>query len=342
LDIDLTRLEAAWPVPGPWTVRPVDLGFNNLTRVVGTPAGDFILRVYEAHSRSDRVRHEHAVLLALQGAELPFALPVPVAVRSGGTFVDLSGDGRGPLASLVPLLPGSSPAGPSLPLARSAGESLARLVQAMGVIDAGPVPAGYPLMRDLHLVHEAAPDPMAALDSLPLGQSQRRRLTRLAERVLADLPALYGALPAQVVHRDYHPRNALVEGEGISAILDFELAARDLRAVDFAVGLTWWPLLWGTEPTWEPMEAFARGYFSVTDLTPAEIEAIPLLNRLRWIFLLVYFIGRYRQGLDSWERILPWLIERTVLHDLWLRRSGSQLVERVHQWQRLSRQAGNG
>ena len=127
-------------------------------------------------------------------------------------------------------------------------------------------------------------DPLAPLAALGIPNADRARLAALLHDVEREMPALYAALPQQLIHSDYDPGNVLMEGTRVTAILDFEFAGPDLRVAELAAPLTWWPAHFlGTGREWDVIAAFGRGYASVLPPTPTELDAIPALLRLRAI-----------------------------------------------------------
>ena len=69
-----------WALPEPVTLRAAEHGFNNDNRIVQTPDGAFVLRVFR-HTTADAVCYEHALLAALEQAPLQFAIPTPIPTR---------------------------------------------------------------------------------------------------------------------------------------------------------------------------------------------------------------------------------------------------------------------
>ena len=106
--VDLAALQVLWPLPVPWAARSVGLGTNNHTTFVDTPAGAYVLRLC-AESDPEAVRYEHDVMISLQRAGLPFAVPAPLPTVAGPTVARVPGRGPEVLASLTPLLPGAKP-----------------------------------------------------------------------------------------------------------------------------------------------------------------------------------------------------------------------------------------
>ena len=133
-----------------------------------------------------------------------------------------------------------------------------------------------------------------------------------------DIPRLYAALPTQLCHNDYSPGNTLFVGHRLSAILDFEFAGPDLRAIDVAVGWYWSvQSCWWTGTELDTIHAFLHGYCSVTPLSTAELEAMPALVRLAAATSLVHWTGRHRDGLATDARLAE-QIERLLDVDRWL------------------------
>lgn len=160
--INRDALQDAWPVPGPWTLTPAPTGINNLTRLVETPAGAYVLRLYRPSADPRKVSFEVQVLEALGEARLPFAVPVPLKARSGERVVKATGpDGQEALATLMAAIPGEHPPLEDLPLAREAGRILGVLHGALDAIVLRPDPTVIGTYGDLHRVSTAMPDPVS-------------------------------------------------------------------------------------------------------------------------------------------------------------------------------------
>jgi homoserine kinase type II len=307
---------------------------------VDTPAGAYVLRVYRNTADAERVGYEHALLRALQGAGLPFAVPCPVPTPAGATAVPVPGDpGRPPaLAALFPRLVGGPPDTRDLGQVRAAGAALGALhgalagvvvappgAQATAVTLLGPDPAqpGAPV---------PAGDPLR-LEGLPLAAGQRARLDALFDGLRAAAPPLYAALPRQVIHWDFEPTNVLMVDGRVAAVLDFEFATPDLRAMDVARGLHAWTR--GALPggrAWGAAGAFAAGYGERAALTPAEAAGVPTLLLLGQVAVFVHWAQRGRRGAVPAGAPADWLARSAAallrLGD-WLARSGADLTGRL-------------
>ncbi|CAN5270231.1 phosphotransferase [soil metagenome] len=90
------------------------------------------------------------------------------------------------------------------------------------------------------------------------------------------------ALPHQVIHNDFHPGNLLVDADDpawITGILDFGDTVHAPRVQDLAVALAY--LLPDDGDPIPTIAAFVEGYAGVTQLLPAELEALPVLIAAR-------------------------------------------------------------
>lgn len=150
--------------------------------------------------------------------------------------------------------------------------------------------------------------------------------------MLVRIPELYTTLPRQIVHCDYDPSNILVNEGRLVAVLDFEFAAIDLRALDLAVALSWWPIKQlGTGAEWPIIEAFGRAYCQIAPLTSAERLALPDLLRLRALASLMHRIARYRQGLASETEVLG-RVRHLLQREQWLVDHAATLVQMALEW----------
>jgi len=103
--------------------------------------------------------------------------------------------------------------------------------------------------------------------------------------------------PHQLIHGDLHHENILclvenekIEEQKITAILDFEFVAWDLRAMEIAICLS--KFASEINPL-EFFEAFIKGYSQTSKLNESELNIIKDLILLRIISNFVYFVGRY-------------------------------------------------
>jgi Ser/Thr protein kinase RdoA (MazF antagonist) len=112
------ELQEIWDLPGPGSLRPTFQGINNLTQIVETPAGNYILRTYDADRHLEHIGYELNVLREIQRRNLPFRVPAPVPTVTGELFAIFSGR----MITLSPWLPGLPPRGDSLEQAQAAGQ----------------------------------------------------------------------------------------------------------------------------------------------------------------------------------------------------------------------------
>lgn len=320
----LEALLAAWDLASPVAVQPAGSGENNLTVVVETPRGDYLLRRYLNTADVARVVYEHALLRQLATADLPFAVPAPVPARDGQTFLATPG---GELAALYPRIPGVRPERGNQRHLRAVGAALADLHRALATVK--PPPSPHAVYGDLAHIHPLAPEPLAAPDALPLSGDERARLRMILSDLLHVSPTLYGTLARQCIHADYGPGNTLIVGDRISGVLDFEFAGPDLRAFDVtgayyqAAGEAWE----GGKP-WPLLTAFLDGYLAAAPFTAAEAAALPALSRLQRAATLVYWFGRWRAGKTTEAQAVE-RARRLLWHDAWLDEHGAELAAYV-------------
>ena len=149
---------------------------------------------------------------------------------------------------------------------------------------------------------------------------------------MESVPDLYSRLPQQLLHRDYDSGNILMDGERITAVLDFEFASRDIRVLDLCVSISWWPIkLFGTGYEWAVIDAFGQAYTSNYPLTEDELRALPALWRVRDAASLVNRIGRYFAGQETDTRIQN-RIKHSLWREEWLSANQATLLQHALQW----------
>lgn len=270
-------------------------GINNQVRVVRTGAGQFLWKRL-THGAPERALVEHRLLAWLAGSALPFGTPQPLPTGDGATLLPFGG---GEWQALFRWLPGQ-------PLDRHDPVALAALGAALGVlhnalanlpVELRPTWTG---VGNLAGIHPLVPDP-AAITPRDLGLSdvvpyrdalaEWRAIVRSLDPFLAGP---YRELPRQVIHGDFGPGNALASGTRVTAILDFEFALYDVRALDVASGLSL-TLRYRPLPLAEELAlsaAFCAGYVRGGALTPTEVAALPRLMLLREVVGFTWWLGR--------------------------------------------------
>jgi homoserine kinase type II len=332
--MDVATLIGVWPALTLTLQRvtPLTHRANNAVYLVDADSGRYVLRVYHNHTDVARLDAEFMILLALQHAGLPFAIPAPIATSGGRYYTRFTdAEQRGHMAALFPWLPGDHPDRQDIAAAFGAAVALGQLDQALAALSFPRDQMAAPL-GDFARRYPALADPIATLATLTSDTAAIDRIAGLYHHLNAELPALYATLPCQMVHSDYAPSNILMEGTRVTAVLDFEFCTYDLRALDLVVALSWWPIeLLGSSQEWPLINALGTGYTSQIRLTGDEIAALPTVLQMRNMSTLLHRITRYTQRLDSAD-FLRERIEQTLWREDWLADNRETLLRFADEW----------
>lgn len=292
----------AYELDAPLATFTIAGGINN--HVIGvrsgsaaTRGGEYVLKTITAPHSLAALHHEQRLLHWLAMQDLLFAVPAPLPTRDGELILH---DEAG-YHVLMSLLPGQKPDWRD-------PEQMQLVGAALGTLH--PVLAHYPhsivdalvAYGALEQIHPLLPNPYDLTpDQLHLPATVETDL-QLAwwREELATLQTFingpYRTLPQQLIHRDFGHSNTLYlankTGGRITAVLDFEFAGPDTRAMDLASGLYFCMRIWENSAPLTSAEAFCRGYAQEQQLTTAEIAAIPWLMRLRNVASTVWWFGR--------------------------------------------------
>ncbi len=99
------------------------------------------------------------------------------------------------------------------------------------------------------------------------------------------------ALPTQIIHGDFVLGNLLFTADTLTAVLDWEFAVQDVRAMDSATLLNSILFANGVAPSRSSATLLGHGYCDSIQLTGAEIEALPWLIRLWNAVNLIWRVG---------------------------------------------------
>lgn len=260
-DDALEGLLARYEIGRPLALQPIAEGVENSNYVLETTAGRYILTIYEKR-------------VAL--ADLPFFLdlmdhlaakaivcPVPIHDRFGQSLQTLCGKP----AAIVSFLEGRSPERIDPARCRALGATLADLHLAVGDFPGQRRNAlSVASWRPLFEACRASPTP------LPEG------LVPLVAPTLERLEAAWPRdLAAGVIHADLFPDNVFFAGNEVTGIIDFYFACDDLFAYDVAICLNAWCFTPSGDYDLACGKAFLEAYRAIRPLSPAEIEALPIL-----------------------------------------------------------------
>lgn len=237
-------------------------------------AGAFVLKVFHAAEDPGFVAAQQRVFAALSGAPRP-VFPTLVPTTTGAPYTRAACGEAAHLIWLLPYLPGRRVAEvrePSQPLLHDIGTVLGQLD---GVLARNPQAEAR---RTFVWAPQTAPDVIAR--SLHVLHGEQRELV---EAALHDFAARVrphlGALRVSLIHNDANDYNLLVEGDRVSAVLDFGDMLESYTVCDLAHALAY--LMLDRDDPVAIAEGVAAGYQAVFPLTPVELGSLYDFVRLR-------------------------------------------------------------
>ena len=282
-----------------------------------------VLRIYNNGNDDPKVQFEHRILEKLISQELSFSIPESIpSSPSGAPFVRLS---SGASACLFKAIRGGLP---KLTKVREIGVCAGELSRAMSKIDQAEMPSVCPTFpyHDIYKVHRAVTRELffeklksSAFDQWRVFADEVEKDLRQVESSIGSYQAI---LPWSFIHGDLHYDNILVDDVGVTGLLDFEFSALDWRAMELAICLS--KYCSETEPMGY-FEQFVDGFAVNAELSKAEIEAIPILIRLRILSNVVYFVGRALAGEDQISTLTS-RIETYCKRLRWLKTNEAEIV----------------
>ncbi len=238
-------------------------GVENSNFLLHTASGYFILTLYEKRVAEDELPFFLALMehLAARG----ITCPQPVKNRQGTMLGRLAGRP----AAIVTFLEGLWIRRPSAAHCGALGDALAHLHLAGADFAMKRANAlGIASWRLLYEVEKSRGDSVRA----GLCAEIARELDALDERWPGDLPQ-------GVIHADLFPDNVFFLGDRLSGLIDFYFACTDTLAFDVAICLNAWCFEPDQSYNVTKGRALLRDYAKVRPLSPAELDALPVLAR---------------------------------------------------------------
>jgi Ser/Thr protein kinase RdoA (MazF antagonist) len=252
------------------------------------------------YSDPARLSYDHSLLRHLAQAGLPV---VPALKTWGGSRWVRE---EGSVYEIYPWVIGEAFDPASREQLRAAAELLARLHQAAE----GFLPRARKEVPRLFAPQDRRPEIAEARALLAEGVSPGERSPEEAGRLLDRLEAeaqgvlerlpdeRYWALPAALVHGDYHPANVKFRGAEVVGLFDWDWACKQARLKDVADGLLFFacprerPLAGDLASLTQPprydadrIRLFLEAYQAHLPLTAEEQACLPDLLRERWLYV---------------------------------------------------------
>jgi len=314
-------------------MEPTSGGVNNIVQYVTLPSGKLLLlRIYNNGFNTQKVEFEHELLRQLNQLP-PFSFEVPnfLPSKQGLTMARLS---NGAEACMCDLIPGPLP---KLTCVKDIGRASGELNTALARVNIDPSScnvAPYWKIWDVH--HAVTRENFEAAMRGPDFEGDLRdvalRMLKETLDIVDKCEGAYQSLPSQLIHGDLHYDNVLVEDGKVTALLDFEFAAFDWRAMELAICLSKYA---GEEPNAMPyFDDFVDGYAETGVLTKVEAQAIPDLINLRILSNIVYFVGRAISGEDSISSLTT-RIKNYEKRVNWVKDNADVIVARIVEKMRL-------
>lgn len=325
---DALALLSAWSV-GTSTVQRINQGTVNTTFFVETPAGKFVLKLYNNSITTAQIEYEHSLLTHLQSCDLSFAVPTPVPTSSGETLALVNQNDLLLRFSLQHFISGQPAERKNLAHTHAVSQALGELHYALASFNSEKQIAQLPAWGDLYHIHPLITDPLEVPQLLKLNAMQQQSIIKMLTEVVEAAPRLYETLPVQVTHADYLCPNVLVAENRVVGVLDFEFATSDLRLIDYIAALDHFCRFpWKEVPLWEFVQAFSAGYAQHISFTQLELEALTLVWRLQRASCIVYWTGWFLEGKVTHQSVVD-AVTNTLLLEDWLKENIANLLSYV-------------
>jgi len=274
-DDELNRFIATYDIGALTSFKGIAEGVENSNYLVHTDTGPFILTLYEKRVRPKDLPYFLALMehLAARG----ISCPLPVRDREGRILRKLAGRP----AALISFLNGLWVRRPGIAHCAGLGQALAQFHLA-GLDFAMTRENDLSLPGWRELFDEVSDHADGVIPGLK--DEISRELDYLGENWTSDLPV-------GVIHADLFPDNVFFLDDRLSGVIDFYFACNDMLAYDVAVCLNAWCFEPDASFNITKARTMLQAYESVRALTPAELDALPLLARgaaLRFLLTRTY------------------------------------------------------
>ena len=274
-DEELEAFVAEYDLGPVLSCKGIAEGVENTNYLIHTPAGNFILTLYEKRVAAADLPFFLGLMEHLAGRGIP--CPTPVHGKDGKALRRLCGRP----AAIVTFLEGMWPRRIRIEHCAGVGEALAQLHVAG---------QGFAISRPNALTVDSWRSLLEA--SAPRAAEVQQGLADVLSKELDFLEANWPSrLPAGICHADLFPDNVFFVGDKLSGLIDFYFACNDFFAYDLAVCLNAWCFERDRSFNVTKARAMLSAYRQVRPFSDAELAALPLLARgcaLRFLLTRLY------------------------------------------------------
>lgn len=263
-DAQLSSFLADYPIAPLKEARGIQAGVQNTNYLVATQDAKYILTLYEDTETGVEAKDLPFFLGLMQHlAAADIQCPTPILRHDGALFGTLAGRP----AALVSFREDRSVSTPQPKHCRAVGAALAQMHVAGEGFELSRV-NGHAFAQWPDLFAQCAP---RADEAVPeLSQTIEVELQRIISQWPHDLPR-------GIIHADLFPDNVFFLNDQVSGLIDFYFACEDAYAYDLAIMLNAWCFEADINFNITKARALMAGYQSVRKLSPAEIQALPIL-----------------------------------------------------------------
>jgi len=273
-DLTLSHFLSHYDIGEATSFKGIAEGVENSNYLLATTKGQYILTLYEKRTNPADLPYFLGMMEHLASKGLP--APLPIQDIEGNALQTLAGKP----ACIISFLSGVSIDHMTESHCAALGLILAEMHKAL---------ADYSAERPNGLSLEGWKKLYAATNgadtvSLGLASFIEEELNFLSE----NWPK---SLPTGTIHADMFPDNVFFTGTKITGIIDFYFGCTDIYAYDIAVCINSW--CFDNNHTFQPAKAkrLVEMYDTARHLTPAEMDALPVLCRgaaLRFLLTRLY------------------------------------------------------
>ncbi len=264
-DEDLDSLLDQYDLGAALSCKGIAEGVENSNFLLHTEAGFYILTLYEKRVNADDLPFFLGLMehLAAKG----YVSPTPIADKQGQTLTEVAGRP----AAIIQFLEGRS-------IRRITPQHCALLGQSLA--DLHVTAADFEIRRENALNARSWRDLFErSRASLKAGQIEPTAFLEV-EKELDFLEANWpSALPEGVIHADLFPDNIFFLNDKVSGVIDYYFACNDFLAFDLAICINAWCFETDTSFNITKARKLLNAYQDQREITPAELEALPLLCR---------------------------------------------------------------